>query len=222
MIARIVGCAWAVVLVAGAAQAQATRPNRPIAEGLPPAGLLAGPEVREADGADAPFGGSGRPGTVSTRKWFDVLGRLDLDSDQRRAAGGIRRELQAAWTVYREECGQRLDVLAAEAREAREAGTRLPFDQRRELDRLKALRPDVTAYQMRIWSLLDESRRNRMRAELDAIRRREALDRAERDAVMGESGLPGDDDAAATLDEAGRRRLSFLIRHRAQRPEQQQ
>jgi hypothetical protein len=84
---------------------------------------------------------------------------------------------------------------------------------RRELRRARGApgaRPDVEAYQRRIWALLDDAHRARMRSELTEARRRIARDRAGDD-------TPAPGPGSVELDEAGRRRLAFLVARQSRR-----
>jgi len=85
---------------------------------------------------------------------------------------------------------------------------------RRELRRARGspgARPDVEAYQPRIWGLLDDAHRARMRSKLTEARGRIARGRA------GDGRPPAASRGSVELDEAGRRRLAFLGARQARR-----
>ncbi len=94
---RISALLIALASVGPAGWAQTTQPDAAAEEAplaTPPAHLLAGPKV-EVDGEPAPsvrFGGGQRDRrrmTVPPRRWFDILRRLDLDSEQQREVRAI-------------------------------------------------------------------------------------------------------------------------------------
>ncbi|MHC4082058.1 MAG: hypothetical protein ACYS15_18270 [Planctomycetota bacterium] len=192
--------------VTNAACAQTSRPIAPAAtqpaDEQWPSGFLAGPRVSDdGDDSNAPFGGRHRgQRAVPAREWFRVLDGLQLGPQQQAEINRIRRELRRATLAYRK------------ARRETEDG------QKPQAGGSAVAAPDVHAFQRSIWALLDETQQATMRAELAEVRKRVDRRHAERmGQAPGDAAAPPAESHSAGLDEAGRRRLAFLLARQAQR-----
>ncbi|MHC4220734.1 MAG: hypothetical protein ACYSU7_20050, partial [Planctomycetota bacterium] len=139
------------------------------------------------------------------RVWVRALDRVDLDPSQRAEIDRITLELRRAAQAY--QGTRRTRPGEPSARKRREPGDSL------------ATAPDIESYQWKMWALLDETQRVRMREVLAEVRSPDARDRT------GSDRPPPRPDGALDLDEAGRRRLAFLTslrstRQRRNRPDE--
>lgn len=227
MTRRMVFLVVAAGLSSSIVTAQTTRPqtsaNERMAGGQsPPSGFLAGPTVDDADTreADSRFGGAGANRnrlSVPARQWFAQLRELNLDEDQAVEIRRLVQSFQNEARKYQQANGKRLRVLQGQVRQLRGSGRDVPIEMRRELGQLRSLAPRPATYQAKIWSLLNETQQQAMRAELAQIRQRIAESRsagAERSTdapAMRSDRRPHSDAMSQTdLDDRARRRLRFL------------
>ncbi|MHC4947861.1 MAG: hypothetical protein ACYTG1_06325 [Planctomycetota bacterium] len=214
-----------LALVAGPAAGQTTQPDPvpPAAAEPDEGGLLAGPLVGEKARAagETSFGGEPRPGqraaTVPFRVWIATLREMDLDEDQRVEIRAIATEFGRSARRFQRKHGEEARRLRGEVRQAREQARAVPPETLARLREIQAKAPKPEAARQRIWELLDDDQRARLRARLDEARRRMAERRREEGPGPGPRREAGADAGPEADDGAGRaaRRLRFLRERRS-------
>ncbi len=190
---RISALLIALASVGPAGLAQTTQPDvvaeeAPPATAPPPAHLLAGPKV-EVDGEPAASVGLGggqrdrRRMAVPPRRWFDMVRRLDLDSEQQHEVRTIVERFRAAQRRFQVNHGRPLRELRRKARAARQEGEPLPVELRRQIRDLQSKAPKPQTYQQQVWDLLTVPQQERMRELLTAVRKETAERRAKESAI---------------------------------------
>jgi len=205
---RIPALLIALASVAPAGWAQTTQPDvvaeeAPPATAPPPAHLLAGPKVEVAGEPAASVGLGGgqrdrRRMAVPPRRWFDMVRRLDLDSEQQREVRAILERFREAQRRFRVNHGRPLRELRRKARAARQEGEPLPMELRRQIRDLQSKAPKPPTYQQQVWEVLTLPQQERMQELLTVVRKEMAERRAKesatrRDPRRNESGRPGSD-----------------------------
>ena len=188
---RISALLIALASVAPAGLAQTTQPDAVAEEAppaTPPAHLLAGPKV-EVDGEPAASVGLGggqrdrRRMAVPPRRWFDMVRRLDLDSEQQREVRTIIERFRAAQRRFQVNHGRPLRELRRSARAARQEGEPLPMELRRQIRDLQSKAPKPPTYQQQVWDLLTVPQQERMQELLTVLRKEMAERRAKEPAT---------------------------------------
>ena len=138
--------------------------------------LLAGPKVTPevAIGSEPVFRvvPGRRPAQLGPHRWQRLLRQIDLDSRQRSEIERIVGAYSRAMKAFRNTHGKRVKTLARRERETRDGGDeRLSADERDELRELRAKRPRAAESLWRIWTLLDDEQKQRMRDLLTEARK---------------------------------------------------
>ena len=153
--------------------------------------FLAGPPVSDrASTSSAGFGAESGPRTerpivVPVTQWLRTLRQVDLTPEQSKQTRQIAGELRDASQAYRKANAEEIKAVREMIKQAREDQQRLSDEQRARIDALHKKRPDVEAFQQRIWALLDADQQARMTSLL--AEQREAI--AKRRAKLREEGM---------------------------------
>ena len=156
-----------------------------------------------------------RQRTVRPRQWFQLYMQLDLDAMQRSTAMESVSAFDTGNQSFEQEYRQRINELRKITQSA-ESGTysQEEIDQAKaELERINAMKEQVTVVQAELWALLTSEQQEAFRAMLTDAATATRGDRAGRPNRRGARGNRGDRQPS-TLTQEEQRRLRELMRER--------
>lgn len=180
--------------------------------------LLAGPKVKDTESArdrrgmmtDRPQSDRGRERPVM--HWVAALREIDLTEEQRQEVQKIIEELKAAHQKFEAEHAERRQELMSKLRQARQDGTQPGPELRQQMQRLQEAAPKAEVYQQRVWKILSSEQQSSLRSKLAEVEKREAEERAKREANSADRMKRERQKLRGTMDEMDQPRKRPLNR----------